>query len=161
MKNALVVVASILLFCSTITAQNSKERRKSLEGITGFYVSIGQLDNAIEKEGLTASQVRTAVESQLSNAGITVLTKEKSFQAPGKPLLGIDLAIGGKQGLYPYALDISVRQMVKLERDPAVTVYAATWSVGSAGIASLSNIRDAVGDLLDEFINDWLSVNPK
>lgn len=161
MKNAFVVVTSFFLFCSTMAAQNSEESRKSLKGITGFYVSIEPLDHAIEKEGLTANQIRTDVELRLGMAGITVLTKEKASQVPGKPLLGIDLAIDSKQGLYPYALDISVRQMVRLERDPTVTVNAATWSVGSAGIAGLSSIRETVRDLLDEFINDWLSVNSK
>ena len=161
MKNAFAVVTAVILFCSTMPAQNSEESRKSLKGITGFYVSIEQLNQAVEKEGLTTNQIRTDVELRLGMAGIKVLTKEQASQAPGKPLLVVDLAIDSKQGLYPYALDIGVRQIARLERDPAVTVYATTWSVGSAGIAGLSNIKDTVRNLLDEFINAWLSVNPK
>jgi hypothetical protein len=161
MKNAFVVFTAIVLFCSTTTAQNSEESRKSLKGITGFYVSVEQLDHVIENAGLTANQIRTDVESRLGMAGIKVFTKEQASQSPGKPWLRIDLAIGGKQGLYPYALDIGVHQMVRLERDQTVVVYATTWSVGSAGIAGLSNIRVTVKDLLDEFISAWLSMNPK
>ena len=161
MKNAFVALTSIVLFCSNMAAQNSEESRKSLKGITGFYVSVEQLDNAIEKEGLTTDQIRTDVELKLSTAGIQVFTKEQASHASGKPLLRVDLAIGSKQGLYPYALDIGARQMVRLERDPAVTVYATTWSVGSAGIAGLLSVRDTVKDLLDEFLNAWLLENPR
>jgi hypothetical protein len=156
-----VVIMAFFLFCSTMVAENSEESRKSLKGISGFYVSVKQLDQAIEKEGLTTSQIRSDVELRLGKAGIKVFTKEQASQTPGIPLLGVDLAIGSKQGLYPYALDIGARQIVRLERDPTITVYANTWSVGSAGIAGLSSVRDIVKDLLDEFINAWLSVNPK
>ncbi len=159
MKNAFVAVISIVLFCSTMAAQNSEESRKSLKGITGFYVAVEQLDKAVEKEGLTTNQIRADVELRLGTAGIKVFTKEQAAHASGKPLLRIDLAVGSKQGLYPYALDIGARQMVRLERDPAITVYATTWSVGSAGIARLPNVRDTLKDLLDEFLNAWLSVN--
>lgn len=161
MRNLLAIVTAFSLFCSTMPAQNSEERRKSLKGITGFYVSVENLDPVIEKDGLTTNQIRTDVELRLRTAGIKVLTKEQASQAPGKPLLGIDLMIGNKQGLYPYALDISAHQLVRLERDPKVIVHATTWSVGSAGIAELSSIKDTVMDRLEEFINAWLSVNPK
>jgi len=161
MKNAFVAVTALFLFCSTMAAQNSEESRKSLKGIAGFYVSVEPLDPVIEKEGLTANQIRSDVELRLGMAGINVITKEQASQTPGKPLLRIDLAIGSKQGLYPYALDISAHQMVKLERDQAVVVYATTWSVGSGGIAGLTNIRAAVRDLVDELINAWLSMNPE
>jgi hypothetical protein len=161
MKNAFVVVTAIFLFCSTIAAQNSESSRKSLKGISGFYVSVEQLDQAVEKEGLTTNQIRTDIELRLGMAGIKVFTKEQASQTPGRPLLVVDLAIDSKQRIYPYALDIGVRQMVRLERDPTVTAYATTWSVGSAGITGLSGIKDTVRDLLDEFINAWLSVNPK
>jgi hypothetical protein len=140
MRNVLVVVTAVFLFCSIMAAQNSEEGRKSLKGITGFYVSVKILDPVIEKEGLTTNQIRTDVELRLRRAGIKVFTTEQASQAPGKPLLGVDLMIGSKQGLYPYALDIGAHQLVKLERDPTVIIYATTWSVGSAGIADLSSI---------------------
>ena len=161
MKNAFAVVTAILLLCSTMTAQDSEQRRKSLKGIVGFYLSVEKLDPDVEKEGLTTDQIRADVESRLRTAGIKVFTAEPSSQSKGKPLLSVDLMIGGKQGLYPYALDIGVHQLVRLERDPTAIVNATTWSVGSAGIAGLSTIRDTVRDRLDEFINAWLSVNRK
>jgi hypothetical protein len=161
MKNTFAVVTTILLFCSTMTAQDSEQGRKSLKGIAGFYLSVEKLDPDVEKEGLTTDQIRADVELRLKKAGIKVLTLEQASQAPGKPRLGLDLMIGSKQGLYPYALDIGAHQIVKLERDPTVIIDATTWSVGSAGIAGLSGIRDTVRDRLDEFINAWLSVNPK
>ena len=161
MRNASVVATAIFLLCSTMAAQNSEESRRTLRGITGFYVTVRQLDPAVEKEGLTANQIRSDVELRLGSAGIKVLAREEVSQVPGKPLLSVDLAVGSKQGLYPYALDIGVHQMARLQRDPTVTVHATTWSGGTAGIAGLSGIREAVRDLLDEFINAWLSANAK
>jgi hypothetical protein len=161
MQNPIATVAALLVFCSAMSAQDSEERRKSLKGITGFYVSIENLDPAIEKEGLTTNQIRADVERRLRAAGINVLTKEQASQAAGRPLLRIDLMIGNRQGLYPYALDIGAHQRVRLERDPAAIVHATTWSVGSAGIANLSTIQSTVMDRIDEFINAWLSVNSR
>jgi hypothetical protein len=160
MKKILAVVA-FLLFCSATSAQNVEDRRRSLKGIVGFYVSIDNLDSAVEKEGLTTNQIRSDIELRLKTAGIQVLTKEQASQIPGKPQLRIDLMIAGKQGLYPYALDIASHQMVRLDRDPSIIVDATTWSIGSAGISDLAGIRDMVRENMDEFIKAWQTVNPK
>jgi len=53
---------------------------------------------------------------------------------------------------------------VLLERDTTKFCFAATWDKSYAGIVGakyIRDIREAVKDLVDEFANDYLAVNPK
>jgi hypothetical protein len=54
---------------------------------------------------------------------------------------------------------------VRLDRDPSIKIFAATtWDVaelGTVGRVNLRSIRERIKDLVDMFINAYLSVNPK
>jgi len=58
-----------------------------------------------------------------------------------------------------------VRQSAYLVRDTSITAPAAiTWWKGTDGITvtgNLSGVRDAVGDLVDQFISAYRKQNPK
>jgi hypothetical protein len=52
-------------------------------------------------------------------------------------------------------------QDISLVRNDIQSI-ASTWSTASYGTTgSLANIRGKIKDLVDEFLNAWLSVNPK
>jgi len=48
----------------------------------------------------------------------------------------------------------------RLLRDSSIAA-AVTWRVSGIGMGRITDIREAVKDRVDEFINAWLSVNPK
>lgn len=55
-------------------------------------------------------------------------------------------------------------QRVSLKRDSQISINAVTWNVESVGIAgsdNLNDVRDRIKDRVDQFINAYLSVNPK
>jgi len=58
-----------------------------------------------------------------------------------------------------------VQKLVNLRRDPKIKdILAITWSAGSYGTVgqdNLGTIRTEIKGLIDVFINDFLSVNPK
>ena len=72
--------------------------------------------------------------------------------------------ISSISGLYAFNVDISFKQWVLLYRDTESSVFTETWSVertGSVREEDIVTIRDYIKDSVDEFINDYLSVNPK
>ena len=64
-----------------------------------------------------------------------------------------------------FHVHVQFRQTVFLERNPKTLVVAPTWSKGIIGGAGdslfVSYTRQAVSDLVDEFLNDYLAANPK
>ena len=70
-----------------------------------------------------------------------------------------------ESGLYGFHISVRLLQDVYLVRDPSTIVYnASTWNMGYIGTTGASNVnvlRDYVKNLVDMFLNDYLSVNPK
>jgi hypothetical protein len=62
-------------------------------------------------------------------------------------------------------IEVALKQSAFLTRNTAITTLGATtWSIGFlVGVhqEDVRQIRDYVGDLVDAFINDYLSVNRK
>ncbi|HSQ23209.1 MAG TPA: hypothetical protein VLN44_02305, partial [Pyrinomonadaceae bacterium] len=60
--------------------------------------------------------------------------------------------------------EVELFQKVRLSRDPSIETDAVTWrregSVGGPGQRYL-RIRQQIAELIDQFIRDYLSVNPK
>jgi hypothetical protein len=66
--------------------------------------------------------------------------------------------------LYAVNCEVSLIQEVLLARDPSISYSAATWSttaVGTIGKDRLPQERDSIKDLVDQFLNAYLAVNPK
>jgi len=132
---------------------------KSLRGIHGLQVVVEELSSAVEQAGLHRTDIQTDVELKLRLAGIKVLPED---DPSGSPYLYINAHVILGQTMPTYAaVDCELHQYVILARDESIKTTAATWNTGSAGISSLEHVRDHIKDLVDIFINDYLSVNPK
>jgi hypothetical protein len=64
------------------------------------------------------------------------------------------------------AFEASIGQDVTLRRNPSIVVYnAMTWNMGKLGFTSstryAAEVRKLISEILDNFLNDYLSVNPK
>jgi hypothetical protein len=117
-----------------------------------------------KRAGFARHTFKTDVELKLHMAGIKVLSEEESLETPGMPYLYVNLNPIHQRSNETAAVSISIelKQTVLLERDPSLRVYGATtWSAAWAGWHDLPFIREKVKDLTDQFINAWLSVNPK
>jgi hypothetical protein len=143
--------------------------RETLRGLGGIQVVIEHLKPNAERAGLTRKQVQTDVELRLRKAGIRVLTEQERLATPGMPYLYIN--INSSQGQAPladvvaFSVSIALQQNALLVRNTAITAMgASTWSrqfLVGVHRESVRQIRDYVGDLVDAFINDYLSVNRK
>jgi len=146
-------------------AADDEDSRQTLKGIAGVYVLVEGLGPDEEQDGLSENRIRADVELKLSMTGIKVLTREESFNAPGKPYLYVNLNAMKISGIsnYVYSVRIELNQDVWLDRDPKVRVSAVTWDVGNVGTVGTSRIdtiRDKIAYLVDMFINAWLAANP-
>jgi hypothetical protein len=143
-------------------AADDENTRPSLTGLRGVAVIIEDLTPEIERNGLTVSAIRTDVELKLRQAGIPIIGL---VNTPGNPFLHISVdVIRSDRPTWPYVITVALHQMVFLTRDPSISVHLATWDVSSYGTIpkqNLRNLRDSVKDLVDEFINIYLAVNPK
>ena len=155
----------VLLLSVTASAIGGDE--KSLRGLQGVNVLIERLSSDAEQAGLNSTNIQTDVELKLRLAGIKVLSEEESIKQRGYPYLYVDAIVGvskNPSGLAYYSVRCALKQAVTLTRDDSISTIATTWDTSIAGLVGtnkLQNIRDDIKDLVDEFINDYLSVNPK
>ena len=155
----------MLPFLSYALASDAKYNRASLRGIEGVYVRVEGLTPELEKDGLKEVLILRDVESELRTAGIRTLSKEKWFDMMGSPHLYVNINCLklGETKEYIYSIRIEFRQNVYPEREPILILGATTWSVGGViGITQrIDKIRASLKGRVDEFIEAYLSVNPK
>lgn len=160
-----IIFPLLLLTSNLVYSEEDKDELESLKGLKGVYVLVESIPSEIIEEKLTKEQIQTDVELKLRLAGIKVVPREERFSTPGWPTLYINVnAILRKEGLVVYNIHIQLEQSVYLKRATKTEITATTWSNGSIGFVGLGKmreIRDSIKDMVDIFINDYLSVNPK
>jgi len=137
--------------------------KASLRGIKRIQVLIEHLDSDVESLGLTTNRIQTDTEIRLRRAGIP-LTPWAGAEDEGTLYINVNTKKVSEAELYAFSLSVEIRQEVNLKRNPSVAFDVPTWSayaVGTCGIDRLSQIRDAIGDFVDRFVNTYLEMNPK
>jgi len=156
----LVLLTLIPFYIPDLSAQ-TPEQRATLRGLKGFYVLIDD----ITQTGLTKDVLKTGLELKLRKAGIRVLTIDEMFLTPGTPHLYVivDVIKISRQCGFVYSVMVFFSQDVTLSRNRSTKAKGATtWKLSSLGVTqNLRHVREVVSDLVDEFMNDYLAVNPK
>lgn len=106
-----------------------------------------------------------AVELNPRKAGIKVLTRDEQHSYPSNPYLYINVSTHKYRSVL-YAVDISIwlMQQVILLGNPSITTSATTWFTGGTGVIGCNKLRDIeefLKGFVDQFINDYLTANPK
>jgi hypothetical protein len=93
--------------------------------------------------------------------GIKVLSEEEAEKKPDAPCLYLYVdALKCSLG-YVYKIRLVLMEPVKLVRNNAKVTATVLRIPDELGITSnLSDIRDAAGDFVDEFVKGWKTVNP-
>ena len=162
---SLLALAVLALICGNGYAQDVDQTRNSLRGLSGVYVVP---ENPLEEDairgGLSQHTIRKEAELKLRLAGIRVLSREEWEKEPGRPYLQVwpKVLKGGVLGGYIYHISLEFKQYVSLVRSSSIQVFGTTWSAEHMGYTpELKDIQDKVKDRIDQFINAYLSVNPK
>ena len=163
------VLAALTAFtlAPSILAQDNDYTRESLRGIPAIWVLIESLGPDAESDGLSQTQLQTDVELKLRLAGIAVLSREQSRLQPSSvPYLYLNLNThkDDQSRIYGFAINLELKQSVRLARNNHLIPGVTTWSsdsVGTVGESNLRSVPDFVQDKVDQFINAFLSVNPE
>jgi hypothetical protein len=134
-----------------------------LRGLKGVEVIVEPMKPETERLGLKIDQIKTFVELKLRKAGIRVFTLEEAVKKPGTPNLFVSvntLIHSELPNLCVFGLLVELNEMVTLSS--GAPFHASVWNKYLIGISSINNvrIRDEIGDLIDNFINDYLAANP-
>ncbi len=161
---ATMCLLSVLLIgfsFSPVRAQGDNEStRSTLKGINGLSVVVVDLPDGAMVLGLTKDSIQTDVELKLRLAGVRVMTLEEHLEVPGKPYLYIDLNL--TKSARAASVDVSLHQNARLDRNGELAYGVATWNAGVLITnPTAQTIHDYVKDAVDQFLNAWLSVNPK
>jgi hypothetical protein len=146
----------------------------SLKGINSVMVVVS-LAKEIERAGLSAETIKTDAELKLRLAGISITMPSDSPRSPGAPwlLLFIEAARTPSPELYGVYIHVGLNQDVLLQRDPSLkrtgrfsgTPFSVdTWSTAEVGVFGrdrVNEIRDTFKDLVDKFVNAYLTINPR
>ena len=172
-KRWLLVLAVMgLTFLFTPTAHPASEYTvESLRGLTGVGVSVETFSSEVkDKLPFDKNQIRVDVELKLRMAGIKVLSDEERSNTPGMPFLYVRVYIGETPDLLPdlppvfgYNITVQLQQQVYLARNSEL-LFGTTWEKSVTGAVNIKNVsitRDRIRNFLDQFIYDYLLVNPK
>ena len=165
-KVVVALVVTLLLLPGVSHALTDEQ--KALVGLHGVLVRVDAIKPEAERLGLKSSQIKTDAELRLRKAGVRVLTNEEWEQTPGGPYLDVMITTDlGFSRRWAYRVDVSLHEII-----PQAIRYdangspktGALWSskLGESNWGSnIKEIRQAVGDKIDAFINDYLAANPK
>ena len=164
----MTIVFSWLLLGSAVFALDNKLNRHSLYGLKEISVLI-ELPSGLRDTPLSERQIRNDVEVKLRSAGIKVGFMEESVDFASRPCLYVRVSSikpqSGFPCIVPFYVNISLYQEVYLKRDPSIALTGETWSAGEVVLSETqrasSFIRGNIQELMDSFINAYLSVNPK
>jgi len=156
----LMTVLSIAVCSPSIQTQDSGPFTSTLKDINAVFVVVEQLPDGAKILGLTKETIQTDVELKLLLAGIGVTTLEEGKKLPGRPFVFVNVNM--TNNVKAANITVELDQDALLARNGRPVPSVQTWST----VVLLTNpdaqaIRDAVKELVDKFLNAWLSVNPK
>ena len=158
--------------------------RASLRGIQTVVVKVHTFEREwaaeLAKPGLTEDVLQATIERQLEKSGITVIPEEASKRSETEGILNVrvkfldpeppkktfltaedeEIKRFDPKKRYVYAIRLNLRQPASLKRNPDATISAITWQTESVGMRRLALIREDFENVVNVFIEAYLSENP-
>ena len=139
--------------------------RESLRGLAGVEVLVDPLDSEIEQAGLSTDKLQEDIRQRLHKAGVKVLTERERLAHPAAAVLIVRVeTLHDRIGRYFYSTNLLLAQRVKLQTRAETEVSAVTWkklgTVSTVADDNVKHLEDQVLRKVDQFIKDYLAVNP-
>ncbi len=165
-------------------ADDRARDRASLRGIKTIIVRVHSFErewtSELPKAGLTEAVLQASIERQLEKSGIAVVPEEASKRTETEGILNVRvkflnpepskktfLTTEGEEiekldlkKRYVYAIRLNLRQLASLQRTPEQSTQAITWQTESVGLRRLALIREDLENVVNVFIEAYLSENP-
>ena len=155
-KQILISVLLVLGLVSVVVAQSREAQ--SLKGITNLRVVVDYLQPNLESI-VNASQLQTDIELRLRQNGIII-----DPSATALIYVTLNSVTARSTPITATNIEIALMQSVMIPRNGRMTL-AVTWRAGRASMIGNSmlakSVKEDVQDLMNKFLNDYLTVNPK
>ena len=158
----LALLVGLIGFAAAASASDSAIERISLTGLTTLSVVVEDLAAVAEKSGLTRATLESDAQRRLQQAGISVTPDADAYL-----YIHVIVADAGSSLPLPYVIDVALMQEVTLPRGlkTRTPLQCHTWWVNSLGLTGPDRLRAAVGDRVNEFVDQFIrayrSVNPR
>jgi hypothetical protein len=155
---------------SGLRRESVADQRERLRGLEGVGVLVEGLPAGAERYRLDRAVIQAETARQLCQRGIRVLSEEERIEAPGSPNLYVDVYLFFESTedspLLGATVQLSLVEIVSLERDHTVRFPTPTWQARSSTTGSLR--EPGPGDFptlhkgaVSMFVKDYLAANPK
>ena len=158
----MVILGSTVSRGETLTEQELQ--RETLKGLPGVEVVIYDISDGLKKRGITEELIKNDVEVRLRKAGIKVFmsNSDRKFLTSGRPQLIVSMFYYKSESCSAVDMNLGLSQDATLHRNSFFGARTETWEYGFLGInLGTRPIKNATGDVVDQFINDYLAANPK
>jgi hypothetical protein len=157
-------ISTLVMGSVAAPASDSDIARGSLKGIKSIEVLIENLPHPAPDVGLSQSALRADVESQLRLAGLQVV--EETAEEDGYVTLYVNLSAVFRAPYVGYNLVLALQQSATVDRRSSIWIpNVTTWSLGLMGMVEPQSlpedVRTELQELVEKFINAYLSVNPR
>ena len=174
MRGKFLIGVFVILFIHIASSPKAfslteEEQAKSLLGLKGVYVAFENFTPDVMMNcSLTMEYLKNLVEKKIGQSGINILTEAEYQASRRKPVLKITISLSEiktPEACHLVNIDIALFQTVSLLNSHKATFHIPTWwdsKTGMSGIIPLNKcVRDAIHEILDAFVVDFLSVNSK
>ncbi len=139
-----------------VVAQDQSFGAQALRGVTAITVTVEGVDRNYSRYGLTADELKTRMESQLTAAGLRVINVNDAASDPqASQLLAHVTAYEGSYSLISYRIGIELKRKLPLDASGQNYIAQSVWSDGRSGILNPSDLPRLYGfatELLQHFI---------
>lgn len=160
----IVLCAIVTLAISIASNAESLREKQTLKGAESIIVNVLLSGEQLENGGVRQDQIKTDVELRLRKHGIRVISEVNGQNLLNSPQLSVSVTVIKEKWfrISPLFDIVYLWQHVSLLREPKIVSPAVTWergAFGGTGLKALHQIRDQITDIVDQFVNDYLSVN--
>jgi len=168
MKRIILMLGFVSLIVGSALGQAGHGgQEKNLRGLKGVRLVVmfgraGAIDEA-ERPGILKLVEADAI-AKFQKAHITLLRFSNEVNEAGSPQLLVYITADQPNGfVYPVVTNVKLLQRVRLSRDPSMEADLATWEHSGIGAPQLTVdvIRSVTALEVDQFIKDYLAVNPR
>jgi len=162
----ILLAGSILASAQDVAAGSRENQMESLRGLSPIAFTIAPLPEWIEKVGTSREELDAIAKRKFNNAGVPMVIENKP---PAGSLIAsvsgnVYRSSRGRPVAYMFTLDLSLYQPVLLATKRAQS--GITWRAEVAGLYQFdtdvaSGVKVAFEKMLDEFIRDYIVVNPR
>ena len=162
----IILTLTFLLATSSVASAQFTPSKDNLRGLTGVRLIVmfdrptrAEAFDEVKRPGVL-KMLEDDTKAKLEKAGIP-FSRSQFADEIGKDygrlivLAKLDMPNG-------FETEVKLLQRVRLARDPSIEFDAVTWSLAGVGNKlEIPTVRSQIADLIDRFIEDYLSVNPK